>query len=452
MSRSAGSCCGDRRHRARRRRGGRGQLPRRAEDRRGDGAHARAAAAAGRADVAADARRSRAWWAARAVAALPLGQPAHDVADARRRSSATRRLHVDPQAATPQNIVIGGASGAMPPVLGWAAVTGEVAPEALLLFLIIFAWTPPHFWALALYRTKEYAKAGVPMLPVTHGDQVHPAARAALHADPVRRRRCCRSSPDERLLYLAARSCSAVVFVAYAVRIYCRLQRRSRAARPSAIRSSTSRAVRRAAGRPLPPDPASPGRVLALALAWRLLLACRAQGKGRSFKASTSPVPSFGRDLELTDHTGKPRTLADFRGKVVVVFFGFTHCPDVCPTDAGRAGAAMKQLGRMRAGAGAVRHRRSRARHAGRCAQYVPRSIRPSSGCRRRRGDRAYRQGVQGVLPEAARRSPTSYSVDHSAGARSSSTRRAAPALREARRRGRGARARHQCSLLEQTR
>jgi heme o synthase len=71
---------------------------------------------------------------------------------------------------TPQNIVIGGASGAMPPVLGWAAVTGDVTLQALLLFLIIFAWTPPHFWALALYRKKEYAKAGLPMLPVTHGD------------------------------------------------------------------------------------------------------------------------------------------------------------------------------------------------------------------------------------------------------------------------------------------
>jgi heme o synthase len=73
--------------------------------------------------------------------------------------------------ATPQNIVIGGASGAMPPVLGWAAVTGEVSQDALLLFLIIFAWTPPHFWALALFRKHEYAKAGVPMLPVTHGDK-----------------------------------------------------------------------------------------------------------------------------------------------------------------------------------------------------------------------------------------------------------------------------------------
>ena len=72
---------------------------------------------------------------------------------------------------TPQNIVIGGASGAMPPVLGWAAMTGDVGPEPLLLFLIIFLWTPPHFWALALYRVEEYRKSGLPMLPVTHGNE-----------------------------------------------------------------------------------------------------------------------------------------------------------------------------------------------------------------------------------------------------------------------------------------
>jgi protoheme IX farnesyltransferase len=71
--------------------------------------------------------------------------------------------------ATPQNIVIGGAAGAAPPVLGWAAVTGTVDPHALLLFLIIFVWTPPHFWALAIEREKEYAKVDIPMLPVTHG-------------------------------------------------------------------------------------------------------------------------------------------------------------------------------------------------------------------------------------------------------------------------------------------
>ena len=70
---------------------------------------------------------------------------------------------------TPQNIVIGGAAGAMPPVLGWAAVANDVSAPALLLFLIIFAWTPPHFWALALYRQEDYEKSGLPMLPVTHG-------------------------------------------------------------------------------------------------------------------------------------------------------------------------------------------------------------------------------------------------------------------------------------------
>jgi protoheme IX farnesyltransferase len=71
--------------------------------------------------------------------------------------------------ATPQNIVIGGAAGAAPPVLGWTAVTGAVHPDALLLFLVIFAWTPPHFWALAIARRDEYARVGIPMLPVTHG-------------------------------------------------------------------------------------------------------------------------------------------------------------------------------------------------------------------------------------------------------------------------------------------
>jgi protoheme IX farnesyltransferase len=76
-------------------------------------------------------------------------------------------LYLKPR--TPHNIVLGGAAGAMPPVLGWAAVTGAVPADAWLLFLVIFVWTPPHFWSLALYRRDDYARAGVPMLPVTHG-------------------------------------------------------------------------------------------------------------------------------------------------------------------------------------------------------------------------------------------------------------------------------------------
>jgi len=121
---------------------------------------------------------------------------------------------------TPQNIVIGGASGAMPPVLGWAAVTGQVTPEAMLLFLIIFAWTPPHFWALALYRTADYARAGLPMLPVTHGARytrlqvlLYTLILFGVSLLPFAIRM---SGP----LYLAAAIALGGVFIAYAVRIH----------------------------------------------------------------------------------------------------------------------------------------------------------------------------------------------------------------------------------------
>jgi heme o synthase len=121
---------------------------------------------------------------------------------------------------TPQNIVIGGASGAMPPVLGWTAVTGEIAPEALLLFLIIFAWTPPHFWALALYRKDDYAKAGVPMLPVTHGDRftrLHVLFYTVILTAVTLLPFVIRMSG---VIYLAAAAVLNAVFLWYAVRIY----------------------------------------------------------------------------------------------------------------------------------------------------------------------------------------------------------------------------------------
>jgi len=122
--------------------------------------------------------------------------------------------------ATPQNIVIGGASGAMPPVLGWAAVTGEVTLEPLLLFLIIFAWTPPHFWSLALYRTEDYARAGVPMLPVTHGKEytrlqvlLYTLILFAVSLLPY-------VVQMSGLAYLIAACILGSVFLAYALRIY----------------------------------------------------------------------------------------------------------------------------------------------------------------------------------------------------------------------------------------
>jgi protoheme IX farnesyltransferase len=121
---------------------------------------------------------------------------------------------------TPQNIVIGGASGAMPPVLGWAAVTGEVTTDAMLLFLIIFAWTPPHFWSLALYRTEDYARAGVPMLPVTHGKDytklqvlLYTLILFGVSLLPY----AARMSGS---LYLAAAIVLGLVYIWYAVRIY----------------------------------------------------------------------------------------------------------------------------------------------------------------------------------------------------------------------------------------
>ncbi|HET7260328.1 MAG TPA: heme o synthase [Casimicrobiaceae bacterium] len=121
--------------------------------------------------------------------------------------------------ATPQNIVIGGASGAMPPVLGWAAVTGHVPAEALLLFLIIFVWTPPHFWALALYRRDDYANARLPMLPVTHGMRytqsmvvLYTVALAAVTLLPYAVRM-------SGLFYLASALVLGGVFIGYALRL-----------------------------------------------------------------------------------------------------------------------------------------------------------------------------------------------------------------------------------------
>ena len=121
---------------------------------------------------------------------------------------------------TPQNIVIGGVAGAMPPVLGWSAVTGEVSSNALLLLLIIFVWTPPHFWSLALYRKQDYAKAGIPMLPVTHGEHftclhvlLYTVILAAVSLMPV-------VSGMSGTLYLACVLVLDAIFMGYAIRLY----------------------------------------------------------------------------------------------------------------------------------------------------------------------------------------------------------------------------------------
>jgi len=123
---------------------------------------------------------------------------------------------------TPQNIVIGGLSGAMPPLLGWTAVTGEVSPGALLLVLIIFAWTPPHFWALALYRTEDYARAGLPMLPVTHGNK-YTRLHVLLYTIILF---ACSLLPYvygmSGVIYAVSALALSTAFIVYAVRLYLR--------------------------------------------------------------------------------------------------------------------------------------------------------------------------------------------------------------------------------------
>ena len=122
--------------------------------------------------------------------------------------------------ATPQNIVIGGAAGAMPPVLGWTSMTGELSSDAFLLFLIIFCWTPPHFWALALYREQDYRDAGIPMLPVTHGQKftrlhilLYTVLLAAVSIMPF-------ATGMFGILYLAVSIVANAIFIAYAIRLY----------------------------------------------------------------------------------------------------------------------------------------------------------------------------------------------------------------------------------------
>ena len=120
---------------------------------------------------------------------------------------------------TPQNIVIGGASGAMPPVLGWSAMTNEVTADALILFLIIFLWTPPHFWALALYRVEDYRKSGLPMLPVTHGSEF---TRLQIFLYTLVLFAACLLpfvSGMSSWLYLASAVVLSVIFCVYAVRL-----------------------------------------------------------------------------------------------------------------------------------------------------------------------------------------------------------------------------------------
>jgi hypothetical protein len=269
---------------------------------------------------------------------------------------------------TPQNIVIGGASGAMPPVLGWAAMTGDVGPEALILFLIIFLWTPPHFWALALYRVEDYRKSGLPMLPVTHGNEftrlqillytlvlfaaclmpfiygmsswlylaVAHRAEHRLHLATAWRLWRNYSDALARKTFRFSLIHLSVLFAALLLDHYL----------SSEVPRCTPNALRR------------PGR---WRTAWRLG-AC--SEKKPSFKRpSTSPGPTTPRTSSCPTQRQDPQP-EGLPGKAVVVFFGYTQCPDVCPTTMAEMAQAKKLLGATAQAARHVHHRRPGARHA----------------------------------------------------------------------------------------
>ena len=258
------------------------------------------------------------------------------------------------------------------------------------------------------------------MLPVTHGSKYTRLHDRALHGRAGRGDAAAVRDPDERLplprrraragrRVPAATRCSSTATTATSSR-----------ARRSATRSSTSpRCSRRCWSTTTGDDRTAPGAP-ARAAAGRAALALAGCGPAsRSSSSSDITGATFGRDFALTDHTGKPRTLADFRGKAVVLFFGYTQCPDVCPTtlaDARRGDEAARPRRRPRAGA--VRHRRSRARHAGAARRSTcRRSTRASSACY---GDAAATERVakefKVIYQKQPGATPGSYTMDHSAG------------------------------------
>ena len=327
--------------------------------------------------------------------------------------------------ATPQNIVIGGASGAMPPVLGWAAVTGDVTFQPLLLFLIIFAWTPPHFWALALYRRKEYERAGVPMLPVTHGEaftRLHLLLYTVLMVAttllpfatgmagwllPGRGAGARRGVPRVRRGDLAS------------------LQRRARAADVRLFDLLPRDAVRGAHGRPLP---AARVRVrlraalaAALAVATLGLAAC-----DKIFAPARSPFD--GIDVTGARHgrgaqAHRPQRQAAHRSRISAARSSWcSSATRSAPTSArprSRTWQGHEAAGRRcQARAGALRDGRSEARHPGAArASTCPRSIPTFLGLY---GDEAATakasKEFQDLCAGAARaRHRSTYTMDHSA-------------------------------------
>jgi hypothetical protein len=222
-----------------------------------------------------------------------------------------------------------------------------------MLCLIIFLWTPPHFWALALYRAEDY-RQGRPADAADHARPEFTRLQVLLYTFvlfaatllPFVHRM-------SGWIYLAAAVVLGAAFHPVRLAAVARLQRRPGAADLPLLDLAPVAAVRGAAGRPLPGTMAAPTRRLILAAAAAsMLAACDRLGGGAapSFKGIDITGADYAKELNLLDADGKPRTLADFKGKVTVVFFGYTQCPDVCPTTLAELAAARKLLGADGAG------------------------------------------------------------------------------------------------------
>jgi hypothetical protein len=271
--------------------------------------------------------------------------------------------------------VIGGASGAMPPVLGWAALRGEVGPEALMLCLIIFLWTPPHFWALALYRPRTTAAPACRCCRSRTATS-SPACRSALHLRAVRRTLLPFVYGMSGWIYLLAAARAGRRLLRLRVRAVAPLQRGAGAPHLPLLDLAPVAAVRGAAAGPLPDrccarvtddrwTDADCCHLRSLALSSSPRAAASARGSPRRpFKAVDITGADYGRELALTDVDGRVRTLADFKGKAVVVFFGFTHCPDVCPTTMAELAEVKRRSAPTASGCRRCSSPSTRARHA----------------------------------------------------------------------------------------
>ena len=316
--------------------------------------------------------------------------------------------------ATPQNIVIGGASGAMPPVLGWAAIGNEVAPEALILFLIIFAWTPPHFWALALYRTREYERAGLPMLPVTHGARytqlmivLYTAILFAVSLLPYAIRM-------SGLPYLAAASRARRRVPRARDPAVAQLQRRPGARDVQVLDRLSRGTVHRAAGRSLS---ALMRRLFAAAIAALALAACAPDGpqvqERRRHRRELRPRFRAHRHPRKA---ARPRRFPrQGRRRVLRVYAVPGRVPD---GDGHPRRGDTQARPRRGARAGRVHHDRPGARYA-RAAVALRTGL--SSGLRRalrRCGSRpsASRRSSRSSIAKSPGSTPETYTMDHSAG------------------------------------